>query len=114
MKVLVCGGRDFSNRAFMWIELDRLHAKHLFTALIQGGARGADALASEWAAARPGIQRYVCKADWDKHGKAAGPMRNKRMLEWKPDLVVAFEGGRGTLNMVTQARDAGVPVVEPR
>ena len=45
------------------------------------------------------------KADWDKFGRAAGPIRNAQMLrEGKPDLVVAFPGGRGTANMVAQAK----------
>lgn len=80
------------------------------TELMQGGADGADYLANEWAKTKAGIKRWVCKADWKKHGRSAGPIRNARMLEWKPDLVVAFPGGRGTKNMVTQAQAAGVPV----
>lgn len=111
MRVLVCGGRDFCNYAFIWGRLDKLHAETPFTAMIQGGATGADTIANEWAATKP-IERYTCKADWEKHGRAAGPMRNARMLEWKPDLVVAFPGGRGTANMVRQAREAGVKVIE--
>lgn len=111
MKVLVCGGRDFDNRAFVWSKLDALHAERKFTALMQGGARGADALAAEWGRTKSGIQRYACKADWEKYGRAAGPIRNKRMLEWKPDLVVAFPGGSGTANMVKLATDAGVEVI---
>lgn len=52
-------------------------------------------------------------ADWKTHGLNAGPIRNKQMLdEGKPDLVLAFPGGRGTANMVTQARKAGVRVVD--
>jgi ABC-type Fe3+-hydroxamate transport system substrate-binding protein len=49
-----------------------------------------------------------------KYGPSAGPIRNGRMLEYKPDLVIAFPGGRGTANMVKQARKAGIAVVEPR
>ena len=50
-------------------------------------------------------------ANWKKHGRAAGPIRNKQMLEEaKPDLVIAFPGGAGTANMVKQAREAGVKV----
>jgi predicted Rossmann-fold nucleotide-binding protein len=113
MKVLVCGGRDFRSPAQVWRELDKLHSERGFTALMQGGARGVDTFAREWAATKPGIQRYVCRADWNKHGKAAGPIRNARMLEWKPDLVVAFPGGRGTSDMIAQSRRAGVEVVEP-
>lgn len=111
MRVLVCGGRDFTNAAFVYRSLDRLHDETPITEMIQGGAKGADYLANEWAKTKP-IKRYVCKADWEKHGRAAGPMRNARMLEWKPDVVVAFPGGRGTANMVSQARAAGVRVIE--
>ena len=53
--------------------------------------------------------------DWEKHGRAAGPIRNKLMLdEGRPDLVVAFPGGRGTANMVKQASAASVEVIEVR
>lgn len=79
--------------------------------MIQGGALGADKFAAEWARSKPELQRYVCRAEWDKYGKKAGPMRNARMLEWKPDLVVAFAGGVGTENMVKQAEQAGVKVI---
>ncbi|MEM9912925.1 MAG: hypothetical protein AAF922_19365 [Pseudomonadota bacterium] len=48
-------------------------------------------------------------------GRAAGPIRNKEMLdEGCPDLVVAFPGGRGTANMVKQAQAAGVEVLDKR
>lgn len=110
MRVLVCGGRHFSNVAFIWAALDRLHGEHRFTAMIQGGAMGSDFHANEWAKTKPEIERHVCRADWRSYGRAAGPVRNARMLEWKPDLVVAFPGGRGTADMVAQATAAGVPV----
>jgi YspA, cpYpsA-related SLOG family len=112
MRVLVCGGRDFTNVAFIWLQLDRIHETAPITELMQGGADGTDYLANEWAKTKSSIKRWVCKAEWEKYGKSAGPKRNARMLEWKPDLVVAFPGGRGTANMCKQARDAGVPVKE--
>jgi hypothetical protein len=112
-RVIVCGGRDFRNGAFMFLELDRLHALLRFTELMQGGALGADRLAREWAIGHPEIKRFKCKAEWTKHGNAAGAIRNTRMLEWNPDLVVAFPtGGPGTANMMEQAREAGVKVIE--
>jgi YspA, cpYpsA-related SLOG family len=112
MKVIVCGGRDFSNTAFMWRRLDKLHAERAFTELMQGGARGADALARDWARSK-GLKRYVCEADWKRFGRSAGPKRNARMLEWKPDLVVAFPTAQsiGTWDMVRQARAAGVETI---
>lgn len=111
MKVIVCGGRDFNNIAFIWRSLDLLHEERPISALMQGGAQGVDSIARDWARTKRGIERYVCKADWDVHRKAAGPIRNARMLEWGPDLVVAFPGGVGTANMVEQARRAGVEIL---
>jgi len=90
--------------------LDAIHAETPITHLIQGGADGVDKFAGGWAAFKPGIVRYVCHAEWDKYGRMAGPIRNCRMLEWKPDLVVAFPGGAGTANMVKQAEAAGVKI----
>ncbi len=59
-----------------------------------------------------GIKPTVFKADWSKHGKAAGPIRNRRMLEeGKPDLVIALQGGKGTASMIALAREAGVRVL---
>lgn len=111
MRVLVCGGRDYSNRECVFAVLDKLHVKTPVETLIQGGARGADALAMEWAAERKIEQVVTEYADWEEHGKAAGPLRNQRMLDvWHPDIVVAFPGGRGTADMVNRARRASVPV----
>jgi len=82
--------------------------------LIHGGARGADRAADEWAVVSwVVVEEY--KADWKNDGRAAGPIRNQRMLDLgKPDLVIAFPGGRGTADMVKRARKAGVEVMEIR
>ncbi len=113
MKVIVCGGRDYRNGAFIWRTLDKLHVERNFTALMQGGASGADEFAKSWARTKPELQRFECKADWDKHGDAAGPIRNARMIEWKPDLVVAFPSpsSGGTWDMVNKAKAAGVETI---
>lgn len=110
MRVLVCGGRDFSDRDAVYDELDRLMPT--MSALMCGGAPGADTIAWDWGWSRNfHCERY--HADWREHGRAAGPIRNQRMLdEGKPDLVIAFAGGRGTADMVRRARAAGVEVRE--
>lgn len=114
MRVLVCGGRDFSDYAAISIILEAIHAKRPITLLIQGGARGADSLAFEWAA-HSLIPTKTFPAAWGIHGKSAGPIRNNKMLtDGKPDLVVAFPGGSGTAHMVKIAKDAGVEVREIR
>ena len=100
---IVCGGRKYEDSEKVYKELDGLSHLEL---IINGGCSGADLIASNYAFDR-GIARLVVNADWGKHGKAAGPIRNKIMLGLKPDIVVAFPGGCGTSNMVKQAREAG-------
>ena len=107
MRVLVCGGRDYSDKDRVFQVLDDIGAKFV----IHGNARGADTLAHEWAMTRR-KHGIACPAQWARDGKRAGPLRNQRMLGHQPDLVLAFPGGRGTADMVARARRAGVPVME--
>jgi hypothetical protein len=111
MRVLVCGGRNFCDELLLEKTLTSLQPKP--TVIIHGGARGADTLADIWAA-KHGIPRDVYYANWDKYDRRAGPIRNSQMLkEGKPDLVVAFDGGIGTADMVNKALRAGVRVIQP-
>lgn len=122
MRILVCGGRDYSDNAKVYATLDAITPRTVpdefgndmpdNVTIIHGGARGADSLADDWAVVNwCAVDVYT--ADWKKHGRSAGPMRNARMLsEGKPDLVVAFPGGRGTADMVRRSRAAGVAVTE--
>lgn len=118
MRVLVCGGRDYSDTSAVWGSLDALRQRHPPETLwvIQGGATGADALALEWARMQATriAGSVTIYADWKSLGKAAGPIRNQRLIdEGKPDIVMAFPGGKGTADMVRRAKAAGLPVVEP-
>lgn len=107
MKVLVCGGRDFKNEKL----LEETLSEYKIDFIIDGGAMGADYLAYAYAVMH-NIKHESFPAEWKEFGKAAGPIRNKQMLdEGKPDLVIAFPGGRGTANMVEQAEKAGVKVI---
>lgn len=109
MRALVCGGRDYTDREMIWYHLDFFGPPEI-TEVISGMARGADTIAAEWAL-RFKFPLHKFYADWERDGKAAGPIRNQRMLdEGKPDLVIAFPGGRGTADMVRRAEKAGVPV----
>jgi hypothetical protein len=112
-RILVCGGRDFADRDAVFGALDLVKAATGSLTVIQGGAAGADALAREWCAKQPSIHMINEPADWTAHGRAAGPIRNQKMLdEHKPDLVLAFAGGRGTADMVRRALVHGVKVVQ--
>jgi hypothetical protein len=124
-RILVCGGRDFADRDRLISVLDKVCDDRGWNmeptpdgnylpdvVIISGKARGADTMAIDWAVVNwQEWEEYP--ADWNKYGKSAGYIRNKQMLdEGKPDLVVAFPGGRGTANMVKLAKDAGVAVLE--
>lgn len=106
LRVLVCGGRDFRDWQAVHAALDDLGP----TVLIEGGAAGADRLARCWAVEH-GVPVVTYAADWQAHGRSAGPRRNQFMLEdGKPDLVLAFPGGSGTADMCRRAKRAGIPV----
>lgn len=109
MRVLVCGGRNYNDQERVFFELDELKP----TLIIHGGASGADYLAAQYAKYR-GVGVVEYRADWARHGRAAGPIRNQQMIDLgRPDVVVAFPGGRGTADMIERARKV-VPVVEVR
>lgn len=117
MRVLVCGGRHFADKDLMAeVLFQNFYAGDI---LIHGDARGADRMSRDYVrstygdACQYGTKIEAYPADWNTHGKAAGPIRNKQMLtEGKPDLVIAFlaPNSRGTKNMIEQATKAGVPV----
>ncbi len=124
MRVLVCGGRDYPDREHVHRVLTKWHGKMRISILITGMAGqkdkdervlcGADLLAWEWAKAA-GVEtlEYPVKpGEWNRLGKAAGPLRNERMLrEGEPDIVLAFPGNKGTSDMTRRARAASVPVI---
>ena len=110
MKVLVTGGRDFNDTAKLYRNLDNLHESSNITHIIHGAADGADALAGRWARAR-GIQEIRCPANWAFHGNSAGHVRNRAMLALKPDMVMAFPGGRGTADMKDAASKAKIKII---
>lgn len=66
-----------------------------------------------------GVQHITVEAAWHNYGKAAGPRRNRKMLdEYDPDLVVAFhddlDASKGTKDMVDYATSQGVQVYHVR
>ena len=109
MKVLICGSRNWRAKDPVRAIL-RGHGPH--TTLIHGGYDGADKVAG-WVAQELGLRVITVEAEWQKHGKAAGPIRNGEMIKLRPDIVYAFRSygkSRGTDDMVRQAEAAGIPV----
>jgi hypothetical protein len=107
---LVCGGREFKDRALLFEFLDDMvHAFGKPTRVIHGAARGADTFAGEWAKER-GVPVKEVPANWNAHGKSAGYIRNEEMLAMlrKGDVVIGFPKGTspGTHMMIRLARDS--------
>jgi hypothetical protein len=122
---IVCGSRVFNNATMMHSTLNSAVAKHGAPKVIfHGAAKGADLLAGEWAVqtfTADGETKIVpVPADWDQHGRGAGPIRNRKMAELAKEVggrVVCFafpvvtEENRGTFDMVTVAFKSGFNVV---
>ena len=116
--IAACGGRDLAwSHQRVAAELLARSGGRLVHLLLHGGARGADAAIAR-AAHQLGWCSLVMPAEWGRHGRAAGPIRNRELLEQaiaravahtSPGsiasvLVVAFPGGAGTASLVQQAR----------
>lgn len=92
--------------------------------LVHGAAPGADSLADNFMfrsrkfLASKGYTTVIepHAADWDAHGKAAGPIRNKMMVDLGADICVAFvsPSSKGTLNCMKLAKEAGIEILEYR
>lgn len=114
MRVLVCGSRNWTDRQRIADLLEALPAPASVT-IVHGGARGADRIAGE-EAQRLGMRVEIHPADWERYGRAAGPIRNREMAESGVDACIAFlqetpdAPSRGTRNMIEQARKSGIPV----
>ena len=116
IRILVTGDRNWGDqlddRTLLWGELDGWLSFGVSIEIIEGCARGADTMAEEWARNRHQELSHF-PADWKTYGRAAGPIRNKAMLDYGPDIVLAFHHditrSKGTANMIGIARVAGVP-----
>lgn len=112
IRVLVCGGRNYADWRRVSDVMRSIHDATPIDIIIHGCAGGADTLAGLWALSA-NVRMRGFHADWETHGRAAGPIRNQKMLTvGTPHLVVAFPGGRGTADMVQKARRANIEVRE--
>lgn len=114
MRVLVCGSREWTDYKMIDFVLTDFALYNAPLTVIHGAARGADSLAGMWAH-NHGVPEEAHPADWRGNGRAAGPLRNKQMLDTGVDRVLAFKDGfnlasgrGGTEHMVGIAVAAGV------
>ena len=112
-RVIIAGSRQFNDYKLMLNTLDELGV-HLINTIdsveiISGHAPGADTLGEKFAITY-GYPLKIFPAEWNKYGKAAGPIRNEKMAKYasKADrgILIAFPVGesRGTRNMIKLAK----------
>jgi hypothetical protein len=109
-KIALTGGPDFNDVALIWDLLDKARAKHPDMVLLHGGSpKGAELIASKWAANRR-VPQIAFKPDWARHQKASPFKRNDQMLETLPIGVLVFPGSGIQANLADKARRLGIPV----
>lgn len=117
MRVLICGDRNWDDPApINWLVRglsEECQAWDNPLTVINGAARGADTLGMKAAEAYE-VSHVEFPALWTVEGKAAGVIRNQRMLdEGMPDVVFAFhdslDKSKGTADMVRRAKKARLP-----
>lgn len=118
-RLLVTGSRDWTDQVVvieaLWKAVSDLGGMGMGDeepiTLVHGAAPGADAIASMvWATNQHPEEPHP--AQWAAHGNAAGPIRNKEMVDLGADLCLAFHknGSRGTQNTIDLCRAAGIEV----
>jgi hypothetical protein len=108
MKTIIAGGRDYQLDEWDLGQLDQIG----ITEVVSGGAPGVDTSGESWA--EYNLLPVKCfPADWKKHGRAAGPIRNRQMAEYA-DAVALFKGGIGTQSMFNEAKRAGIKIYDYR
>lgn len=112
MKLIIAGGRDYQFTEADYDRLDALHERTPVSEVVSGKAPGADTCGEEWAR-RHGLPVAEFPADWEAHGRAAGPMRNHQMAVYA-DAVALFPGGRGTRSMHRLATKEGILIFDFR
>lgn len=114
MKLLITGDRNGFDLNRMIEEIKLINP----TEIIVGDARGVDystflIVKQLNIPINPNNENKPYKANWDKYGKMAGPIRNKEMLDQKPDFVLAFHSNyktsKGTKNCIEQAKLMNIP-----
>lgn len=118
MRVIVTGSRDWGRGEIVFGALGGLwnmcQMMDTTLTIVHGGCpSGADRFAHDFALGKAGVREEVFRADWNRHGKMAGPIRNAEMADSGADLVMAFWDGtsRGTENMIRRARERNIPTI---
>jgi hypothetical protein len=111
MKVIIAGSRDYNDYHAVCDAI--LESGLSITEVVCGDATGVDALGARWAQKCKVTVKHF-PADWNKHKKAAGPIRNRQMADYADALICLHHESRGSLNMCYEMRAREKPVFEIR
>lgn len=114
MRILITGCRHWHDPDMAEVVVARLIARYgPGIVIVHGGCRGIDASFAD-ACEELDIASETYEADWERHGKGAGPLRNKAMLATGIDMVIAFhrdiKASLGTRDCLNQALALAIPV----
>lgn len=113
LKVIIAGCRHYAERCYVAEAMEawrEAYPNRRITEVVWGCAAGIDSLGAEWATEQR-IQLKAFPADWNRYGRAAGPIRNERMAEYADALVAIWDGrSKGTYNMIQEANRHGLLV----
>lgn len=112
MRTIIAGGRDYRFTVNDYRYLDYLQIELPISEVVSGACpTGADDCAEHWAVKNE-IRVHRFFPDWDKFGRAAGPISNKAMAEYA-DVLILFPGGKGSASMRQEALNAHLTIFEP-
>ena len=114
MKLIIAGSRRLTIAAPIKAFLTSTVAmfEEPVTEVVSGGARGVDSIGEEWAREN-GIPVKRFPAEWNKHGKRAGPLRNVEMAKYADALIAVWDGeSPGTKHMIAEAERRGLTTIQ--
>lgn len=112
MKLIIAGGRNITDYSLVLSALSE--SGFIPTEIVSGMASGVDTLAIQYAIEN-NLPLVEFHADWKKHNRAAGPIRNREMAEYGDALIAIWDGvSRGTKNMIEEATKRGLSVYVKR
>ena|SRR3990170_1629361 len=111
MKTIIAGSRTVTN--YDTLKQAVKESGFEITEIVSGGARGADSLGEKYAKEN-NIPMKIFPAEWDKHGKAAGYIRNEQMAEYVGEagqlIALHLNESRGTAHMISLAKKNGLKI----
>jgi len=108
MKVIIAGTRTLDDP--LLVDSAVYLSRYNISEVISGGCKGIDQWGEVWAK-KQGIPIKIFQADWDKYGRAAGPIRNALMAEYANALILIWDGkSKGSLNMLCNANKLGLKI----